>query len=148
MEQRGNILLVDDNDDDAFFVEKGFQSAEANANIFRCIDGREAQHYLEAKAPFSSREFYPLPDLILLDLKIPLGGGLEVLKWIREHPTLRRLIVIILTSSSHQKDIDGAFALGANGFLTKPSSLAETVELARGIKLCWLKNLPSPRQSS
>jgi CheY-like chemotaxis protein len=145
MEPSGNILLVDDNDDDAFFIEKAFKTAQAPAHIFRCIDGRETQQYLEAQPPFSKRGFYPLPDLVLLDLKIPHLSGLDVLKWIREHPTLHDLIVIILTSSTQQRDIDAAYALGANCFLSKPSSLTETVELAKAIKRCWLQTLPSPR---
>ena len=144
MQSTGNILLVDDNDDDAFFIEKAFKSAGSDAHIFRCIDGREVQRYLEAEAPFSNRGFYPMPDLILLDVKIPFLTGLEVLKWIRAHPKLRNLIVIMLTSSAQQRDIDAAYALQANCFLTKPSSLTETVEMAKSLALCWLKNLPAP----
>ena len=144
MGNSGNILLVDDNDDDAFFIEKGLKTAGCSAHIFRCIDGRETQNYLEAKAPFSNRGFYPVPDLVLLDLKIPHMSGLEVLKWVREHPVLFNLIVVVLTSSSQQRDIDEAYRLRANCFLTKPSSLSDTVEMARSIKLCWLQNLPTP----
>ena len=143
MEQNGNILLVDDNDDDAFFIEKAFRTVGSSVHIFRCIDGREAQNYLEAKPPFSDRGFYPLPDLMLLDLKIPHVNGLEVLRWVRSHPELANLIVVVLTSSSQQRDIDEAYALRAHCFLTKPSSLTDTVELARSIKTCWLQNLPS-----
>ena len=144
MESKGKILLVDDNDDDAFFIEKAFKSVGSAAHIFRCIDGRETQYYLEAKAPFSNRGFYPMPDLILLDLKIPHLPGLEVLRWIREHPTLNKLIVVVLTSSAQQRDIDEAYALQANCFLTKPSSLSDTTEMARSISACWLQNLPTP----
>jgi CheY-like chemotaxis protein len=143
MEQSGNILLVDDNDDDAFFIEKAFKSAGSSAHLFRCIDGRETQNYLRGEAPFTNRGFYPLPDLILLDLKIPHLDGLEVLRWIREQPAFRSIIVIIFTASAQQRDIDEAYALQANCFLTKPSSLAETTELAKSIALCWLRNLPS-----
>jgi CheY-like chemotaxis protein len=143
MEPSRNILLVDDNDDDAFFIEKAFKTAGAPAHIFRCIDGREAQNYLEGRAPFTNRAFYPLPDLVLLDLKIPHLNGLEVLKWTREHPELRPLIVVMLTSSAQQRDIDAAYALQANCFLTKPGSIAETVEMAKTIAACWLKNTPS-----
>ena len=87
--------------------------------------------------------FTRLPDLILLDLKIPLMDGLELLRWIREQPAFRNLIVVILTASSQQRDIDEAYALQANCFLTKPSSMVETTELAKSIALCWLKNLPT-----
>jgi CheY-like chemotaxis protein len=143
MSNKGNILLVDDNDDDAFFIEKAFNSAGAPAHIFRCIDGREAQNYLRAEAPFADRGFYPLPDLILLDLKIPHVTGMEVLRWIREQPSLRHMIVLVLTSSAQQRDIDEAYKLQANCFLTKPSSLSDTVEMAKSIARCWMGNLPS-----
>jgi CheY-like chemotaxis protein len=143
MSNKGNILLVDDNDDDAFFIEKAFTSAGSPAHIFRCIDGREAQHYLLGEAPFTNRGFYPVPDLILLDLKIPHMSGMEVLRWIREQPGLRHLIVLVLTSSAQQRDIDEAYALQANCFLTKPSALADTVELAKSIAVCWMPNRPS-----
>jgi CheY-like chemotaxis protein len=146
MEQSGNILLVDDNDDDAFFIEKAFKSAGVLAHIFRCLDGREVKNYLLGEAPFADRGFYPLPDIVLLDLKIPYSSGLEVLRWIRAQPNLRGLIVLILTASSLQRDIDEAYAAQANCFLTKPSSLAATVDQARAISLCWLKNLPTAPQ--
>jgi CheY-like chemotaxis protein len=144
MGRTANVLLVDDNDDDAFFLEKSFNSVGSPAHLFRCIDGLEAQKYLQAEAPFADRGFYPLPDLVLLDLKIPHVSGLEVLRWIREHPGLHSLIVVVLSSSSLQSDIDAAYALKANSFLTKPASLDETVELARAIHHCWLDSLPTP----
>lgn len=143
MEHGGNILLVDDNDDDAFFVEKAFKSVPSPVHVFRCLDGRETLKYLKGEAPFSDRGFYPLPDLVLLDLKIPHLNGIEVLRWIRQNPELRHLIVLILTSSAPQRDVDEAYALNANCFLTKPSSLEQTVEMARSIAFCWMKNLPS-----
>jgi CheY-like chemotaxis protein len=144
MHRAGNILLVDDNDDDAFFLEKAFKTAGSPAHIFRCIDGREAQKYLLGEAPFADRGFYPLPDLVVLDLKIPHITGLEVLKWIRSHPVLRSLIVIVFSSSSQQHEIDAAYAQLVNCYLTKPASLTETTELARAMERCWLNHLPSP----
>jgi CheY-like chemotaxis protein len=143
MDRGSNILLVDDNDDDAFFLEKAFQTIGSTAHILRCIDGREAQLYLLGEPPFADRGFFPLPDLVVLDLKIPHINGLAVLKWIREHPDLCNLIVVVFTSSSQQHEIDAAYALHANCFLTKPASLTETTELARSIQRCWLTTLPS-----
>jgi CheY-like chemotaxis protein len=133
-ERGGIILLVDDNDDDAFFLEKAFRTIGSTAHILRCIDGREAQLYLLGEAPFADRGFFPLPDLIVLDLKIPHINGLAVLS---------NLIVVVFTSSSQQHEIDAAYAQHANCFLTKPASLTETTELARAIQRCWLTTLPS-----
>jgi CheY-like chemotaxis protein len=143
MDRGGNILLVDDNDDDAFFFEKAFKTIESPAHILRCIDGREAQLYLLGEPPFADRGFFPLPDLVVLDLKIPHVNGLALLKWIREQPELRSLIVVIFTSSSQQHEIDAAYALQVNCYLTKPASLTETTELVRAISRCWLGHLPS-----
>jgi len=143
MDRGSNILLVDDNDDDAFFFEKAFKTIGVSAHIFRCIDGREAQHYLRGEPPFADRGFYPLPDIMVLDLKIPHVNGLELLKWIRDHPEFRSLIVIVFTSSSQQHEIDAAYGLQVNCYLTKPASLTETTELVRAINRCWLGNLPS-----
>lgn len=139
MEKNVNILLVDDNDDDAFFVERAFQTTGIEANIARCIDGQEAISYLENKPPFSQATFHPRPDLVLLDLKLPVKDGLDVLAWIRKNETFSNLIVVVLTSSAEKRDIERAYMLHANAYITKPGSLQTMVDLARAIHLCWLQ---------
>jgi len=139
MEKSINVLLVDDNDDDAFFIERAFKSAGVAVHIFRCIDGQEAIHYLENKPPFSSASFHPRPDFVLLDLKLPVKDGFDVLAWIRSHKDFSSLIVAVLTSSAEKRDIERAYKLNANVFLTKPRTVQEMVELAKSINLFWFQ---------
>jgi len=139
MEKSLNVLIVDDNDDDAFFVEKAFQSAGLKVHVFRCIDGQEAINYLENKPPFSNSAFHPRPDFVLLDLKLPVKDGLDVLAWIRNSETCRHLIVAMLTASAETRDIQRAYKLNANAYLIKPSTQQGMVDLAHAINQCWLQ---------
>ena len=141
-----NILLIDDNDDDAFFIERAIKSAGPEVHIFRCIDGQEGINYLENKPPFSNSAFHPRPDFILLDLKLPIKNGMDVLAWIRESETYRALVVVMLTSSAETRDIERAYELNANAYLIKPTSLEGMTELARAVHLCWLQTVSRLRQ--
>src|SRR5439155_21926607 len=83
-------------------------------------DGDEALDYLEGKPPFSDRELYPVPRLVLLDLKMPRVSGFEVLSWVRADPALQVMPVVVLSSSSHDVDVRRAYQLGANSYVVKP----------------------------
>jgi CheY-like chemotaxis protein len=146
MEKTLQVLLVDDNDDDAFFVERAFKSCGTPVHITRCIDGQEAINYLDGKPPFTKASFHPRPDFVLLDLKLPYKDGLSVLAWIREQENFRNLIVVVLTSSSHKHDIERAYNLNANSYLTKPVSLEGMIEMARAINYCWFKTCQKLRE--
>jgi CheY-like chemotaxis protein len=134
-----NILLVEDNDDDAFIVERALKRAGVPSQVARCKDGREAMLYLEGKSPYDDRRQHPLPHLLLLDLKIPLHSGLEILRWLRSQEALKAQIVVVLTSSSEPRDLQEAYRLNANAYLVKPSSLTGMVELAKSLQLCWVE---------
>jgi CheY-like chemotaxis protein len=114
------LLLVEDNRDDVFFLQRALQKANISAPIEVAQDGQAAIDYL--KAGIGCRELAPrpLPVVVLLDLKVPYVSGFEVLKWIREQPALANLPVVILTSSPEQRDRELALALGATGYLVKP----------------------------
>ena len=101
-------------------------------------DGREALRYLRGEGEYADRERHPLPSLTLLDLNLPYVHGLEVLKQIREESTLRKLIVVVLTSSVSDSDIERAYGLGANSYLTKPNNLEEVQELVELLGQYWL----------
>ena len=133
------ILLAEDNDDDAFLTTRALQSAGISHPIHHCRDGQAVIDYLEAV--ISDREKSSesnFPDLILLDLKMPRINGLETLKWIREHEKFSSLIVLALTSSREQRDVQAAYRLQINAYLIKPSSLREMIDLAGAIRHFWL----------
>jgi two-component system response regulator len=145
----GRILLAEDNEDDAFLTTRALESAGITNPIHNCRDGQEVIDYLENLLSKPTREDSELPDLILLDLKMPRLGGLDALKWIRAHEVFKPLIVLALTSSSEERDVKAAYALQINAYLVKPSSLGEMIEVGRAIRHFWLeqKHLKKPHLS-
>ncbi|SDU13172.1 two-component system, unclassified family, response regulator [Verrucomicrobium sp. GAS474] len=132
------ILLVEDNDDDAFITRRAFSTAKADLAIERADDGQAAIDYLSGTGRYADRERHPFPDLVLLDLKLPLKNGLEVLRWIRQHETLSPLVVLILTSSSERADVEEAYRLHVNAYIVKPTSINTMVEIVGHIENFWL----------
>jgi len=132
------ILLVEDEDHDVLFMQLAMEEAGATNPLLVVRDGREALAYLNAEDKFANRTDFPLPDLVLLDLRLPRVPGLQVLKWIREQAGFMKLPVIICSSSAQDSDVDTAYRLGANGYLVKPSHMADRVALVRLIKKYWL----------
>ncbi len=132
------LLLVEDDPNDAFFMKTALEAVGV-ANPVRIIeDGRDALAYMSGGGRYSDRAEYPLPCLVLLDLKLPHVMGLEVLGWLRKRPEFASTIVIILTSSANPADIDAAYRLGANSYLVKPGSFDDLKVMARSIKDFWL----------
>src|SRR5207248_367758 len=101
---------------------------------------------LQGAGKFADRELFPLPCLVLLDLKLPDVMGLDVLKWIRQESGLP-LAVVMLSASSEDADIATAYRLGANGFLVKPSEVSKLVDMAKAINAFWLTHNALPRES-
>jgi CheY-like chemotaxis protein len=123
------ILLVEDSPDDVFFLKRALRHAQVEADLHVVTNGREAQEYLGGAAPYADRRKHPLPSLVLLDLRMPLMSGLEVLAWIRSQPKLAQLNVIVLTSSVEDSEMQRTFELGVVSYLVKPPT-AEMVEKA------------------
>lgn len=144
MKQIYCLLIAEDDANDVFFLKRAFEQADIQNPLHFVHDGQEAIDYLSGAGMFSDRIQYPLPSLLILDLKMPRKTGMEVLKWLDEQPELRRLPVVVFTSSAHQKDVERAYQLGANAFVVKPSSVGRRIELAKVIKGFWLDfNEPS-----
>jgi CheY-like chemotaxis protein len=145
---RPTILYVEDDSNDILLLQHAFQRAgNANAcNLQVFGDSEEAMAYLVGSDKFRDRKRFPLPDLALLDLKMPRLNGFELLSFIRKHQTLRRLPVIVLSSSNHLLDVIRAYDTGANSYLVKPIDFAALVELARSVHQYWLKlnHAPAP----
>jgi CheY-like chemotaxis protein len=132
------ILHVEDSPDDVVLTAIAFRKAGVDAKLEVATDGDKAI------AALSGSLSNPPPACVLLDIKLPGLSGLEVLAWIRKHPTLKRLPVIMLTSSLIASDINQAYELGANSYLIKPSDLDSLIALAKIIDLYWLRtNTPA-----
>jgi CheY-like chemotaxis protein len=139
--QHGIILLAEDRDDDAELLQLAFRQAGIANPLARVRDGDEALSYLLGMGQYENS---PLPLLLLLDLKMPKSNGFEVLRWIREHPTLKALRVIVMTVSESIYDVNQAYHIGANSFLIKTGDLAEMIEQAKHIKTHWI-DAPAPQ---
>ena len=138
------ILLVEDEPNDVFFMQQAMQKAGIVNPIQVASNGQEAIDYLKGACKFADRAEFPLPCLVLLDLKLPYVMGLDVLRWIRQQHGLP-VIVVILSSSKEEEDIATAYRLGANGYLVKPPDLGKLLDMAKSIKDFWLtQNIPPP----
>lgn len=143
----GTVLLVEDNPDDFFLVEEAFKRAELPARLRWVKNGLEGKDYLLGKAKFLDRLENPLPNLALVDLKMPAMSGFELLEWIRNQPFLKRMPVVVLTSSERSPDVNRAYDLGANSYLVKPSSLKDLVHMVQSLRHYWLKLNRNPEFS-
>jgi CheY-like chemotaxis protein len=132
------ILLVEDNPDEVLLLRRALKMSGCAAAVAVVHDGVEAVEYLSSTGAFRDRTMCPLPWLIVLDLRLPRLSGLGVLKWLREQPSLRRLPVVVLSSSAEERDIAGAYDLGANSYLVKPSSIAGLRNLVGLIDQYWM----------
>ena len=141
------ILQVEDDPNDVFFLQKAMKKAGVANPIQVARDGRQAIDYLQGDGQFADRVQFPLPCLVLLDLKLPYVMGLDVLKWIRQRPG-PATVVLILTASGEAADIAAAYRLGAHGFLVKPSEAGQLEAMAKAIKDFWLTHNTLPQEAA
>ncbi len=132
------ILLVEDSPDDALLIQRAFKKANLANPVQLVRDGDEAVAYLSGAPPYDDRTRFPLPVFMLLDLKLPRRSGLEVLAWVRQESLVRRLPVVVLTSSRESVDVNRAYDLGVNSYLTKPVGFEALLEMVKNVNLYWL----------
>jgi len=132
------ILLVEDSPDDALLIQRAFRKANLANPVQLVRDGEEAVAYLSGATPYEDRGRFPLPVFMLLDLKLPRRSGLEVLAWLRQEPAVRRLPVVVLTSSRESVDVNRAYDLGANSYLVKPPDAETLKEMLTRVNSYWL----------
>ena len=147
MGDRAVILLVEDSEDDLFLIRKAFERAQVPNPLYCVNSGREALDYLAGEGKFANRAEYPLPDLMLLDLKMPEIDGFDVLRWVKRQASLASLRVVVLTSSDAIRDVNQAYQLGANSFLVKPMDFDRFTETVRMLQRHWLRLSKAPEVS-
>ncbi len=132
------ILLVEDNPTDVLLIQRAFAKAKLANPVQVVGDGDKVIEYLSGTGAYSDRKQYPLPMLILLDLKLPRRSGLEVLAWLRAQETLRRIPVVMLTSSRQDRDVNEAYDGGVNSYLVKPVEFDALFEMLKTVNLYWV----------
>ena len=139
------ILLVEDNPDDVLLTERALRRNNIINTVIVAHDGQEAIDFLTGSGAYAGQPAENLPELVLLDLKLPKVGGLEVLRAIRANELTHRLPVVVLTSSAEERDIVSSYDLGANSYIRKPVDFDQFVEAVRELGLYWLVlNQPAP----
>jgi CheY-like chemotaxis protein len=138
MRSEGVILLAEDTEDDVLLIRRALFKGGVSNPVQVVRNGAEAISYLKGEAEFTDRDEYPLPELMLLDLKMPIVDGFEVLRWVRRQPLLAALRVLVLTSSDSLRDVNLAYRLGANSFLVKPFEFEDCLQLGQAIREYWL----------
>ncbi|MGZ3686862.1 MAG: response regulator [Bdellovibrionota bacterium] len=138
------ILLIEDNADDELLTMRALKKGRISNKIDVARDGAEALEYLFATGKFSDRRKSDLPQLVLLDLKLPKVDGIEVLKQIRANERTQYLPVVILTSSNEEKDVAAAYASGVNSYVVKPVDSTQFTEAVQQLGLYWLVINESP----
>lgn len=143
-----NILLVEDEPNDVFLIERAFKKCDSPHCLRAVHDGEQAVAYLGGTREFADRQKFPIPSLVLLDLKLPRRSGLEVLAWLRSrHDSLKRLPVVVLTSSKQSSDVNRAYELGANSYLVKPVAFDGLLDLVKALNGYWIQFNEKPELS-
>jgi len=138
------ILLVEDRDDDVYLVRRALAKAGVSNPFFVVENGEEALAYLEGLGKYRNRDEYPLPDIMLLDLRMPRMDGYEVLRAVRSKPEFKSLRIIVLTTSEDLQDVNQAYDLGANSFLVKPLEFENYAAMMRTLTSFWLHYSRNP----
>jgi CheY-like chemotaxis protein len=139
------ILVVEDQVADVMVILRAFNEAKLSDRVFVVNNGEEAMQYLSGQGVYADRKRFPLPNLILLDLKMPKIGGFEVLRWLQTRPDLGGITTVVLTLSSELKDVNEAYQLGASSFMVKPDDFSNVSAMAKMLKDFWAKGQKSSR---
>lgn len=138
------ILYADDDPEDRMLTEEAFEESKLSAQLQFVEDGEELMDYLFHRGKFSDHESYPLPDLILLDLNMPKKDGRECLKEIKDNNLLRKIPVVVLTTSNDEEDVIKTYNLGVSSFITKPVTFDSMVEVVKSLNQYWFQIVRLP----
>ncbi|WP_414542682.1 response regulator [Nostoc sp. CCY0012] len=139
--------MADDDEDDSMLVREALAESELPMDLYFVSNGEELLDYLYNRGKYAHKNQAPRPGLILLDLNMPKKNGLEVLKDIKQDPSLRHIPVVVLTTSESKEDIYHTYDLGANSFIVKPVTFASLVEVMKNIGKYWFEIVQLPLEA-
>lgn len=139
-----NILMADDDPDDRILMKEALEENNLPSNIDFVEDGKELLDYLHRRGQYAKKETFK-PGLILLDLNMPKIDGREALRMIKSDPLLRRIPVVVLTTSKAEEDVFKTYDLGVNSFICKPVKFEELVQITREIGIYWFSTVALPK---
>lgn len=144
-EKRTIVIIAEDDPDDRLLIQDALKEAtNQSLEVHFVLDGAEMLDYLYRRGAYRDGQKSPVPELVLLDINMPKKSGLEVLEEIKKDPALRTIPVVLLTTSRAPEHIARSYELGGAGFVTKPSSFTELVDLMRSIERYWFNTVELP----
>jgi len=132
-------LVVEDDENDVFLLQRAFKKTGLNLPVHACRDGADAMSYLKGEGKYSDRSTYPFPRVLITDLKMPRCSGFDLLRWLHEHPECNLIPKIVLSASAAMEDVKLAYQLGANCYFRKPVKADELIELVTVAQTFWMK---------
>jgi CheY-like chemotaxis protein len=131
------ILIAEDDENDIFLLERAFKKLGIAMPSHICRDGGEAMSYLKGEGKFADRNAFPFPRVLITDLKMPRCGGMDLLRWLHEHPECNLIPKIVLSASAEPSDVKLAYQLGTNCYFRKPSKFEDLVQLVELAQTFW-----------
>ncbi|MBH8552814.1 response regulator [Nostocaceae cyanobacterium CENA357] len=141
------ILMADDDDDDSMLVQEALTESQLPIELFIVKNGEELMDYLYNRGRYTDKNITPRPGLILLDLNMPKKGGIEVLQDLKNDSNLRKIPVIVLTTSGAEEDVYRSYDLGANSFIIKPEKFSSLVEVMKTMGKYWFEIVELPLEA-
>lgn len=142
------ILVAEDELGDILLLQRAFEKAGVRTPVHIAQDGQEVMDYLTGSPPFSDPVAHPLPALLLLDLKLPVVNGFELIEWLRKEPRLSHMIIVVFSASEDPEDINRAYELGANSYIIKPREPDDLIMIVKQLQQYWLNINASPNPSA
>lgn len=145
MEKTIKILMADDDADDRFFAKEAFEENKLANQLQFVENGEELMQYLLHEGIYTA-ENAPVPDIILLDINMPKKNGIQALKEIKAHESLKNIPIVMLTTSNSDEDIANCYSLGANSYITKPVTFEGLVDVLKSLSNYWFKIVVLPKR--
>jgi CheY-like chemotaxis protein len=139
-----SVLVAEDEESDFLLLERALKNSDERLKIYRVRDGVEGMEYIKGEGEFADRVRFPLPQMLILDLKMPRMTGMEFLAWLRSEPSRRIIPTLMMSSSEQAADVRQAYELGANTYFLKPSDFKSLVELCKRISAYWSHGIKPP----